>query len=131
MFSFTGNGEDQDEHLVMAGSLRFLSTGIIHCSSAVRDYIYGFGLLETVQRKQLQEMLTHLVVLNEVNKRGPLHLHRLAVPVVERQDEVEEVGLAEVRGRLLLKMGPGQSDPTEDAERTRQSASPSKTSHTL
>lgn len=131
MFSFTGNGEDQDEHLAMAGSLRFLSTGIIHCASAVRDYIYGFGLLETFQRKQLQEILTHLVVLNEVNKRGPLHLHRLAVSVVERQDKVEKVGLAEVRGRLLLKMGPGQSDPTEDAERMRHSASSSKTSHTL
>lgn len=74
-------------------------------------------------------MLTDLVVLNKVDKRGPLHLHRLAVPVVERQDEVEKVGLAEVRGRLLLKMGPGQSDPTEDAERTRHSESSSKTSH--
>lgn len=75
------------------------------------------------------EMLTHLVMLNEVDKRGPLHLHGLAVPVIERQDKVEKVGLAEVRGRLLLKMGPGQSDPTEDAERTRQSASSSNTSH--
>ena len=71
---------------------------------------------------------THLVVLNKVDKRGPLHLHRLAVPVVQRQDKVEKVGLAEVGGRLFLKMSPGESDPTEDAERKRCSASASKTS---
>lgn len=66
-------------------------------------------------------------MLNKVDKRGPLHLHGLAVPVVERQDKVEKVGLPEVRGRLFLEMSPGESDPTEDAE-TRRSASPSKTS---
>lgn len=35
-------------------------------------------------------------MLNKVDKRGPLHLHRLAMPIVERQDKVEKVGLAEV-----------------------------------
>lgn len=65
-------------------------------------------------------------MLNKVDKRGPLHLHRLAMPVVERQDKVEKVGLAEVWGRLFLKMSPGERNPTEDAERKRRSASASK-----
>lgn len=51
------------------------------------------------------------------------------MPVVERQDKVEKVGLAEVRGRLFLKMSPGESDPTEDAQKKKHSASSSKTSH--
>lgn len=42
------------------------------------------------------ETFTHLVMLNKVHKRSPLHLHRLAVSVIERQDKVEEVGLAEI-----------------------------------
>ena len=43
-------------------------------------------------------------MLNKVHKCSPLHLHRLAVSVIERQDKVEEVGLAEIGRRLLLKM---------------------------
>lgn len=53
-------------------------------------------------------------MFNKVHKGSPLHLHRLAVSVVERQDKVEEVGLAEIRGRLLLKMSSGQSYSTGD-----------------
>lgn len=59
-------------------------------------------------------MHTHLFVLNEVNERRPLHLHGLPVSVVERQDKVEKVGLAEVGGRLLLKVSPRQGDPAGD-----------------
>lgn len=44
-------------------------------------------------------------MLNKVHKRSPLHLYRLAVSVIECQDKVEEVGLAEIGGWLLLKMG--------------------------
>lgn len=53
-------------------------------------------------------------MLNKVHKRSPLHLHRLAVSVIERQDKVEEVGLAEIWGRLLLKVSSWQSYSTED-----------------
>ncbi|TNN64290.1 hypothetical protein EYF80_025541 [Liparis tanakae] len=45
---------------------------------------------------------------------GPLDLHRLTLPVVQSQDEVEEVGLAQVGGRLLLKVSPGQTHSTAD-----------------
>ena len=50
----------------------------------------------------------YLVLLHKVHVGGPLDLHGLALPVVQRQHEVEEVGLAEVGGRLLLVVGPGQ-----------------------
>lgn len=53
-------------------------------------------------------------MLNKVHKRSPLHLHRLAVSVIERQDKVEEVGLAEIWGRLLLKVSSWQSYSTVD-----------------
>lgn len=51
---------------------------------------------------------THLVVLHKVHKGSPLHLYRLSVSVIECQDKMEEVGLAQVRGGLLLKVGPGE-----------------------
>lgn len=53
-------------------------------------------------------------MLNKVHERGPLHLHRLAMSVIKCQDKVEEVGLAEIGGRLLLKMSSWQSYSTED-----------------
>lgn len=62
----------------------------------------------------VRETLTHLIMFDKVHKRRPLHLHRLAVPVVQRQDKVEEVGLAEIRGRLLLKVSSRQGNSTED-----------------
>lgn len=46
--------------------------------------------------------------LHEVDEAGALDLDGLPRPVVEGDDEVEEVGLAEVVGRLLLEVGPGQ-----------------------
>lgn len=48
------------------------------------------------------------------------------MPVVQRQDKVEEVGLAQVGGRLFLEVGPGESDPAGEAERKRRSASGSQ-----
>lgn len=51
-------------------------------------------------------------MLHKVHKGSPLHLYRLSVSVIECQDEVEEVGLAQVRGWLLLKVGPGESYTT-------------------
>lgn len=61
-------------------------------------------------------------MLNKVHEGGPLHLHRLPVSVVERQDEVEEVGLAEIGGRLLLEVSSRQGDATEDRRGERRSA---------
>ena len=59
---------------------------------------------------------THLLFLDEVHEVGPLDLHRLTLPVVQGQHEVEEVGFAQVRGRLLLKVSPGQTHPTADTQ---------------
>lgn len=77
---------------------------------AVTSFPERTAKMETVltssdeDRQAFRNTHTHLVMLNKVHKRSPLHLHRLAVSVVEGQDKVEEVGLAEIRGRLLLKM---------------------------
>lgn len=51
---------------------------------------------------------TYFLFLHEVHKSGPFDLHRLPLPVVERQHEVEEIGLPEVGGRLLLEVRPRQ-----------------------
>lgn len=58
----------------------------------------------------------YLVVLHEVHEGRALDLHRLPLPVVERQDEVEEVGFPQVGRRLLLKVGPGQGDSAARGE---------------
>ncbi len=49
----------------------------------------------------------HLVFLHKVDVGGPLYLHRLTLSVVQRQHEVEEVGLPQVGRRLLLKVSSG------------------------
>lgn len=61
---------------------------------------------------------TYLFLLDEPHKGRPLDLHRLALPVVEGQDEVEEVGFPQIGRRLLLKVSPGQTHPAaaKDAE---------------
>lgn len=59
---------------------------------------------------------TDLLLLDEVHEVGPLDLHRLTLAVVQSQDEVEEVGLPQVGGRLLLKVSPGQAHSTADTQ---------------
>jgi len=54
-------------------------------------------------------LFAYFVLLHKVHKGCPLDLHRLALSVVQRQHEVEEVGLPEVGGRLLLVVRPGQA----------------------
>lgn len=54
---------------------------------------------------------SHPLLLHEVDEGGALDLHGLALPVVHGQDEVEEVGFAQVGRRLLLKVGAGQAHP--------------------
>lgn len=61
-------------------------------------------------------MCTDLLLLDEVHEVGPLDLHGLTLPVVQSQDEVEEVGLPQVGGRLLLKVSPGQTHSTADTQ---------------
>jgi len=60
----------------------------------------------------IKQELSDLLLLNETQERGPLDLHGLALAVVQGQHEVEEVGLPQVRGRLLLKVSPGQTHST-------------------
>lgn len=59
---------------------------------------------------------TDLLFFDEVHEARPLDLHRLALPVVQSQDEVEEVGLPQVGGRLLLKVSPSQTHSTADTQ---------------
>lgn len=51
--------------------------------------------------------VSHLFFLHKVDVGGAFDLHRLALPVVQRQHEVEEVGLPQVGRRLLLKVSSG------------------------
>jgi len=48
--------------------------------------------------------VTHFVFFDEVDEGGSLDFYWLRVSVVERQDEVEEVRLAEVAWRLFLEV---------------------------
>lgn len=50
----------------------------------------------------------YFVVLHKVHEGRALDLHRLSLPVVERQDKMKEVGFPQVRRRLLFEVGPGQ-----------------------
>ena len=52
----------------------------------------------------------YFVVLHKVHEGRALNLHRLSLPVVERQDKMKEVGFPQVRRRLLFKVGPGQGN---------------------
>lgn len=58
----------------------------------------------------------YFVVLHKINEGCALNLHRLPLPVIERQNEVKEVGFPQVGGRLLLKVGPGQGDSAAQEE---------------
>lgn len=51
----------------------------------------------------------HLLLLDKVHEVCPLDLHGLTLAVVQSQNEVEEVGLAQVGGRLLLEVSPSQT----------------------
>lgn len=63
--------------------------------------------------------LTHLFFLNKVHESRPLDLHGLALSVVQRQDKVEEVGLAQVGGRLLLEVCPRETHAAADTSATK------------
>lgn len=55
-----------------------------------------------------EQRSAYFVVLHKVHEGRALDLHRLSLPVVERQDKMKEVGFPQIRGRLLFKVGPGQ-----------------------
>lgn len=56
---------------------------------------------------QLLPPLSYLLFLHKVHIGGAFDLHRLALPVVQRQHEVEEVGLPQIGRRLLLEVSTG------------------------
>ena len=60
--------------------------------------------------------ISNLIFLDEGDERGSLDLDGLAGAVVEGDDEVEEVGLAEVRRRLLLEVGTPDSRSHAETE---------------
>lgn len=57
---------------------------------------------------------THLFLFDEIDEGGSLYFHRLTLPVVQCQDEVEEVGLAKVGGRLFLEVCPSETHSAAD-----------------
>lgn len=52
---------------------------------------------------------TYLIFFNESNESSPFDLNRLSGAVVERHDEVKEIALAQVRGRLLFEVRPAHT----------------------
>lgn len=56
---------------------------------------------------QLLPPLSYLLFLHKVHIGGAFDLHRLALPVIQRQHEVEEVGLPQIGRRLLLEVSTG------------------------
>ena len=65
-------------------------------------------------------MQTHLILLYKVDVGGSLYFHRLALSVVQSQDEVEEVGLAKIGGRLFLEVCPSQTHSAADTSTNQQ-----------
>lgn len=59
----------------------------------------------------------YFVFLHKVDVGGPLDLDWLALPIVQRQDKVEKVGLPQVGGGLLFIMSPGQANATVGEEK--------------
>ena len=55
---------------------------------------------------------SHSVLLHKVDEGCALHLHRLPLPVIHGQHEVEEVGFPEVGRGLLLKVCSCQAHTT-------------------
>lgn len=73
--------------------------------SHVTDGILGAGL-----GGERFKGSAYFVILHKVHEGRALNLHRLSLPVVERQDKMKEVGFPQVRRRLLFKVGPGQGN---------------------
>jgi hypothetical protein len=61
---------------------------------------------------QVSPRASHSVLFHEVDEGCALHLHRLPLPVIHGQHEVEKVGFPEVGRGLLLKMGSCQAHAT-------------------
>lgn len=57
----------------------------------------------------------YLILLDEADKRGPLHLDRLACLVVERDHKMEKVALPQIGRRLLLVVSAAQTHAAEGA----------------
>lgn len=62
----------------------------------------------------MKNVCTHLFLLHKINEGGSLDLHGLTLSVVQSQHKVEEVGLAQIGRRLLLKVSSGQGHSTGD-----------------
>lgn len=55
-------------------------------------------------------MKTYLILLDESDEVGSIDLDRMAELVLQRDDEVEEVALPQVRRRLLRERGSAGSN---------------------
>ena len=91
-----------------------MAVEVILCISNNKQPRWIIGPVENLNLNYY--ICTDLLFLDEVHEVGPLDLHRLALPVVQSQDEVEEVGLPQVGGRLLLEVSPGQTHSAADTQ---------------
>jgi len=53
----------------------------------------------------------YLILLDEAHEGRPLDLDRLAVSIVQCDDEVEKIAFPQITRRLLLKVRPAHADP--------------------
>lgn len=52
---------------------------------------------------------TYLIFFHEVYKSSPFDFHGLSLPVVQREDKMEEVTLPEIAGWLFFEVSPAES----------------------
>jgi len=62
----------------------------------------------TLKREE-KDKQPYFIVFYKVHKSRPLYFHGLPLSVVERQNEVKEIGFPQVGGWLLFKVSSGQS----------------------
>lgn len=69
------------------------------------------------KRQNKENKKNHLFFFHKVDKCGSFYFHWLTLSVVQSQDEVKEVGLAEVGGRLLLEVRPSKTHSAADTSK--------------
>ena len=59
----------------------------------------------------------YLVFLDETDESWTFNLDGLSGSVIQGDDEMEEIRLAKIAGRLLLEMGPTNTQPVDDYDK--------------
>lgn len=56
----------------------------------------------------------YLILFDESNEGSPLNLNRLASPIIQGNNKMEEIGFPKITRWLLLKMRPADTGPETD-----------------